>query len=90
MTLTSFDWDVYSVEFPEVITSLVLGHKTSWHLRTVDVGSGVDNCRLHPKYYRWNSNENNWIKIRRDDKIRKEVSISKKNTCGMIHWSEFK
>ena len=42
-----FFWDVCSVEFSEVLTSLVLGHETSWHLSTVGVGSGADSCRTH-------------------------------------------
>ena len=48
MTLTSFDRDVCSVELPEVVTSLVLDHKTSGHFSTVELGQSVDNCRFHP------------------------------------------
>ena len=46
MTLTSFDSDICSVEFPLVLTGSVFDHKASWHLSTVDVDWGVDNYHL--------------------------------------------
>ena len=50
MTLASFDWDIFSIEFPEVLTSLVLGRKDSWHFSTVDLDRRVKNFRLHLTY----------------------------------------
>ena len=50
MSLISFDWDVCSKNFLEVLTSSVLDCKSSWHFCTVEFGRGVDKCRVYPSY----------------------------------------